>query len=894
MAFNPFESFRKNQRTLMAFAAIVCMIVFVFSFGQGDFFQTLQEWLATRTRPGPKVATLYGQPVYEVELDKIARQRELCNNFMVRNTAMGVNMAMTELEKAQKDIKEGTENPFARVMQGWGMRRNPFFAQQMRLPPGWQAMSVQNDLSFLAAQSTTLTNPDQLRILNTLAISLGFEAWETNTAMRGIDEFYFGGNKGPEELLDFLVWIKIANNMNITLTEEDIRKAVNREAASQELWPVGVPLKSIPSVQGLFKNSVGSDTELLAGLKDEFRVLLAKEAVLGESAGVRSYRDLREPVQRLGNAGVPGPSEFFNFFKEYRSSLGVIMLPINAEDFIDKVKEEPTEKEIELFYNTFKNDEVNPSSERPGFKQPRLVKVEYATAKIEAPLFRKKAQANAISPFVTRMLAFLQADSFGCSIGGAVGSILPAFSQEPMYSEYRIFKDSRSSWFDAPFAASEVLHEQSIQRPDLAASLVCEIAGGLLSLNSPFMAAATIPAASLVYEAKVRFKIIPSTLLACASSNPYTAIALPFQFVPPVPEMETVISSLFEKYLDILSPRMMRENFVLFTEELGKLKNKPEEAAKLVSKGTETYGLEIKSIKSAKPFFELASQQELVELKKSFIESYKDESNAPEFWRLFFVGNGSYETLRWSPDDRMFQNDPSRWIFSKEPYLIWRSDDIAPKDKTLAEAKPEIIKAWKLQKARRLARQEAERIDLEAKKKTWPTNYTDLVRESKGYFNSFIAGKKDVELKELSGVTKILPQNTTGPGQARIYQPFRVPTEVITYPRAKLVDDIHKLKKPGDTMVTRDRPENTFYVTLLLSRAEPSVQEFKKVYENASARSKEPDTLWQLFLDQFSRDFRIETMKKLRSEASPNLDDNGRIPFSDSYRNKSNKEDPGS
>ncbi|NDH04822.1 hypothetical protein EBX93_02715, partial [bacterium] len=107
MAFNPFESFRKNQRTLMAIAAIVCMIVFVFSFGQGDLFQTLQEWLANRTRPGMQVATLYGEPVYESKLDKIARQRDLANSFMIRTTAMGVNMAMTELEKQQKDIKEG-------------------------------------------------------------------------------------------------------------------------------------------------------------------------------------------------------------------------------------------------------------------------------------------------------------------------------------------------------------------------------------------------------------------------------------------------------------------------------------------------------------------------------------------------------------------------------------------------------------------------------------------------------------------------------------------------------------------------------------------------------------------------------------------------------------------
>lgn len=894
MAFNPFESFRKNQRSLMAFAAIVCMIVFVFSFGQGDFFQTLQEWLATRTRPGTQVTTLYGEPVFEAQLDKIARQRDLANTFMVRTTALGVNMAMTELEKQQKDIKEGMENTFGRVMQGWGMRRNPFFEQQMRLPPGWQAMSVQNDLSFLSAQSSVIKNPDQMRVLETLSISLGFEAWETNTAMRGLEEMFFGGGKTSEDLLDFMVWLKVADKLNIKLAQDDIRMAVNREAANQEVWPAPLPLKQIPSVQGLAKNGALNEDELLAGLTNEFRVIMAKESILGESPGVRAYRDLREPMQRLGNAGTPSPSEFFTFFKDYRASLGVIMLPIQAEDFISKVTEEPTPEEIKSFFNSFKNDEENPGSDRPGFRQPRIVKGEYATAKADSPVFRKKAQANALAPFVTRTLAFLQADSFGGSIGAAIGNILPGFSQEPMYAEYRIFKDSRSSWFDPPFASSEVLHEQSTQQPALIAGLVGQIAGTQQTLGSPFLTAAIYPGGALAYEASARLKILTSTILACASTNPYSAIALPFNFVPPAPEMETVITTLFDKYLDILSPRMMRENFILFTEELAKLKNKPEDANKLVAKGISEYGLEIRSMKSSKPYFEMASVPEFSDLKKSFIESYRDAPQAPEFWQLFFQGNGTYETTRWSPDERMFQNDPSRWIFSKEPYLIWRSEDLAPRDRTLAEVTPEIIKAWKLQKARRLARAEAEKISEEAKKKTWPTSYNDLVRESKGYLAALAPSKKDSDLKELSGVTRILPQNTTGPGQSKVYQAFRIPTDIIPYPRNNLVEQLLSLKKPGETMVFRDRPENTFYVALLLSRAEPGPQEFKKIYENASSRSKEPDTLWQIFLDQYSKDFRIETMKKLRSEASGKLDDNGRIPIADSYRNRNIKDDSGS
>lgn len=894
MAFNPFEGFRKNQRTLMAFAAIICMIVFVFSFGQGDLFQTLQEWLATNARPTPKVATLYGKAIHEAELDKIARQRDIANSFMVRSAAIGVNMAMTELEKQQKDIKEGQENPFGRVMQGWGMRRNPFFAQQMRLPPGWQMMSVQNDLSFLATQSLATKNPDQARTLDTLATSLGFEAWETNAAMRGQEEMYFGGGKSPEDLLDFLVWLKTADKLGITLTENDVRRSVNREAANQEIWPEHAPIKMVPSVQGLARNGILNETELLRGLTDEFRVLLAKESVLGEASGVRAFRDLREPMQRLGNAVSPGPSEFFDFYKDQRSALGVIMLPVQADQFLSQVQEEPTEKDLQDYYNSFKNDEFNPEVDRPGFRQPRSVKAQYATAKADAPVFRNKARVGALAPFVMRTIGFLQADAFGASIGGNLGNVIAGFSQEPLYSEYRIFRESRTSWLEPPFSSAESLHDQSIQKADLAAALVGQIAGAGLSRGSIFLSAATFPGGALAYEAKVRLKALPSAVLAAASMDPYSAISLPFPYVPAVPEMETVVGSLFEKYLDISSPRLMRENLVLFTEELGKLKNKSDEAKKLIESGPAKYGIELRSMKAPKPYFEIGADADLADLKKTFQEAYKDAPQAPEFWQLFFSGIGTFESIRWSPDDRNFQNDPSRWIFSREPYLIWRSEDIAAKDRTFAESKPDIIKAWKLQRARKLARAEAERIAAEARKKTWPTAYNDLVKEVQSFYGSQPGKAKVSDLKELNGVTRLIPQNTTGPGQARTYLPFRVPTEVITYPRFNLVDQVASLKKAGDSLVVRDRPETTYYVTVLVSRSEPSASEFKKVYENASIRAKEPDTLWQLFLDQYARDFRNDLIKKMRLEAAQKLDDNGRIPVADTYRNRSNRDESGS
>ncbi|MSR30443.1 MAG: hypothetical protein EXR99_02945 [Gemmataceae bacterium] len=894
MAFNPFEKFRKHQRTLMAFAAIICMFVFIFSFGQGDFFQSLQDWLANKARPTELVATLYNQPIHEVDVEKQIRLRDMANNFMVRTAEVGAQLAMNEFEKQQKEFKEGQENPLGRVMQGWGMRRNPFFAQQMRLPPGWQLMSINNDLSFLTAQLALVKNPDQVRPIETLSTALAFELWEATARIRGAEELYFGGTRSIDDSLDHLVWQKLADKLDIHLNDQDIRRAVNREAANQEIWPEGAPLRIVPTFEGMSQNGLLSESELLEALRNEFQVLLAKETYLGETPGVRGIRDLKEPRQPFGNASTPSPFEFFQFYKDQRSSLGVLFLPVSVDSFLSQIKEEPTEKELESFFNAFKDNEENPASDRPGFKKARRIRVEYATARPDSPVFRKKAQVNALAPQIMRTLAFTQAIPPGTGLGGAFGTILPGFSQEPMYQEYKFYKESRASWFEPPFTSSETLHEQSLQHATLATALVGQIAGTAQTRGPVFLALATYPGGALAHESAVRLKVISSTVLACATTNPYAAITLPFPYVPAALPMEAVLGNLFEKYLDISAPRMLRESLALFDTDLGKSRAKPKEAEQVVAKGASVYGLEVHSCKSPSAFFEIGSDPALAELKKSFQETYKDAPQVPEFFQLFFQGIGTYDALRWSPEDRIFQNDPGRWIFAKEPYLVWRAEDLSAADRTFAEAKPLVLRAWKLQKARKLAREQAEKIVAEAKKKTWPANYNDLVREAKGFLTAALPGKKDSDLKELNGITKLNPVPTTSPGQARTYQPYRVPTDILPYPRMNFTDQILTLNKPGDSLLMRDYPETTYYAAILLARAEPSPMEFKKVFENASIKAKEPDSLWQLFVEQYSRDLRNELMRKLRLEASSKLDDNGRISIPDKVRNRATRSDEGS
>ena len=47
MAYNPFDFFRRNQKTAFAALTIFVMFTFVLSFGQGDFFQWVPGWLGS-------------------------------------------------------------------------------------------------------------------------------------------------------------------------------------------------------------------------------------------------------------------------------------------------------------------------------------------------------------------------------------------------------------------------------------------------------------------------------------------------------------------------------------------------------------------------------------------------------------------------------------------------------------------------------------------------------------------------------------------------------------------------------------------------------------------------------------------------------------------------------
>src|SRR6516165_8699549 len=81
MAFNPFVSFRKYQKFWMATILLVCMITFVLCTGiSGDLSDRLLRLFGGRH--GKVWAKLDGRNIYQDDFDKLKTQRSMINDFM--------------------------------------------------------------------------------------------------------------------------------------------------------------------------------------------------------------------------------------------------------------------------------------------------------------------------------------------------------------------------------------------------------------------------------------------------------------------------------------------------------------------------------------------------------------------------------------------------------------------------------------------------------------------------------------------------------------------------------------------------------------------------------------------------------------------------------------------
>src|SRR5207249_9135826 len=166
----------------------------------------------------------------------------------------------------------------------------------------------------------------------------------------------------------------------IQLTRQDISELVIREGDNQEISRS--EQKKIE--QALTQSFRTFNAESFrAGLADEFRVRIAKSALMGD--------DQANPYLTWAT-----PYEFWQFYKENRTEnvLAVLPIPARNKDFFSQVGQ-PPEKELKDLFEKYKDKEHQADSPDPGFKIPPRIEAEWVSANPNSEHYRKEASRRA-------------------------------------------------------------------------------------------------------------------------------------------------------------------------------------------------------------------------------------------------------------------------------------------------------------------------------------------------------------------------------------------------------------------------------------------------------------------------------------------------------------------
>jgi hypothetical protein len=820
MAFNPFHAFRKHQKAFFAALTILCMVTFVLAgsmSGGGDFFWEMQRLLGGQGRY-PTVATLYGKRIDVKELDEVRNQRVLANEYITRcvDAAWMSTMRLLSSEKYRHLMPQ--------VQQSGGKELE-------RIRKALEGIGKRDEANLLALAAAA--RDKQAR---------RYFRQQTN-------ELYFGGSTTTASLLDFLIWRHQADQLGIQLTEKDIKNEIGHETLD-----LLVP-EEFRQIDQSFdrRQRMITREQLLAALGNEFRVRMAQTALLGPEASLS------------GQPSAPvTPYEFWQFYRDNRTAVTADLLPVPVSEFIDQVKEQPTEEELLKLFEKYKTQDYAPDSLTPGFKLPRRVQMEWVSANANSPVYRKAAEVTAAGLQATMPLGF---DAL-------------------LRREYEATKRPRfqvPSWTDTwtPFQFQFPLHESSQNHPATVAATLGQVLATAGTGGSAFAVPCAADGTAVGREITDRVSRGTTMLLGGADMLPLLPAGLVYHSTPKdefLP-LSTVRDQVLERVREDLAQHLLASNLNAVKKELEALKGKPKEAEAYVKKAVERYDLKHGATDKPLDRYEInAAGAGLLPLKESYLRNHRDDPRAKNFSSLFFTPAGLYTPARFPPAFGFRESE--EWQPNEEAFLFWKTFNQDAKVPTFAEVKDKVEPdrylatpkgAWLFEKARVLAQARAEEIAKEA-------------RDSKGDAVRVLTErrKNTGPLITLEGVERLkLRRSAMFSLEGRQYEAYQVPEDKIEYPPAggemkDFLDKLLALKDKGDATVLHDGPKKTYYVAALFQRSEPSVSDFYLSYKEAAPDSLKHDMLWELFEQERREAYRKDFMTQLRAQAGL-LDEDGNL-----------------
>jgi hypothetical protein len=680
MAYNPFHSFRKYQRFWMASILLLCMVTFVLCTGaQGDLSNLLLGIFSPRH--GKAYAKLDGRQIYGDEMEVLKRQRNVANEFMQR-------AARLVLERADKVMK----------------------SELGKMAPGKEGQAQQQKLGLLQAVQREL----QVRVARPR---------------------YFEGNVKLEDLLDFAVWRTMADRLDIQFVPDTVHKMINLEIFA--LIPEGGRGGVLPLFDGgdmrtiqyeLRRNHQNvTDQFIYQALRDEFRVRAAQLCLLTAQPGAYTSQ-LREKLglkfksrEALGlpeEVRIPlSPAQIWDIFKQKRSQFDVAIVPIKVEQFLDKVPE-PSDKELQVFFDDFKKTPYDPASPTPGFMIPAAVKAEWVMADPTSAFYQGHAKAVSILETVPPIGWSPAYPELVAAVRYGVGQRAFAASMAVNYQKLREDRTRRHAYAAAPLtepSLPRLLSHLSKPTPQSVASLItASVTPDVLALGGGININALItgPAAYWAHQYRLHEKELAPLVaeedkarldfaaeLVSFSATPWPLARVGVighalrQAVAVQPASLLADAEVIERFLPlgavekelkkqretVLARGWVSANMATVKEELERRQGKEAAIRIAVKKSIQKYGLQHAEMKDFRNQFDISQAPELAPLRESF-EKYRIEINTAEgragkqerlkeedFPRLFFdasepsfsVAVGRYIPKAWPPVVEIRSDNPA-------------------------------------------------------------------------------------------------------------------------------------------------------------------------------------------------------------------------------------------
>ncbi len=736
MAFNPFHTFRKHQKVLFAGLIGVSMVTFIlcsgFS-GGGDFGGWLQQVAQAFGAKNRAAATVYGQSYQPRDLELVRQQRVLANEFM----ALAVNQAQENLfrdlfeNKKYADLLQQMQDVIV-PEQFRKFGNNPMFLSQFFSPQFAGQPQIRFQLQDLKRRLEEAKKTDEATVLGQYLQSL-----EQATRNRQRGELYFGGTTKQPDLLDFLIWKHQADRLGIQYSKDDFVRFVQREVERETFKRfTDTDSRKVSAMLRQRYSSIPPDL-LIQAVGDEFRVRLAKLAL--------GY----DPEYRTGPAT---PYQYWNYFKEQRTENQVDVLPIPVRTpsgdleadwakTIDKLGP-PSQQELVDLFNKYKDREYDPKGREPGFKQPRRVQAEWVKARADAPHFQREA----------------------ARLTDLIESLSPGAYNARLLADYSAYREQLPTWTAPIFHDFYRLHDSSLWSPP---SVVATVAlAALTGKGAPLAAATGTHAMLLSKELQTRVHIGSSWILAGASPL-LSALGTSATWVPSELPMEAVRGQT----MDRIRNEMARE---LVTGTLDQLKADIQKQKKLPADAVKKYDLREGGMNEARNRFGLPDDKGLEPFreayrKDTFFNPQNEASSNEQFAKLFLDLKGTDEPAVWASQGGMFGGRADQVSF-----LYWLKDDKpAYVPASMEEVKPEVVKAWRLLKARDLARQEGDALAKEAQ--AAQGGFEHVLKEGKPHSRKdglFGLGGLD---NTLPAVSRLVRRPVAVPGHPAQYEPYSLP-----------------------------------------------------------------------------------------------------------------------